>query len=56
MPQQVGTDASLISGGLDYVRSVRAMMKHKSQMRWFRYGWVAASGLMWSNDLRYVEY
>ena len=55
MPAAVGDDLSLISGGLDWVRGVRAMLKHKSQMRWFRYGWVAGSGVMWSNDLRFVQ-
>lgn len=54
MPQSVGDDVTLINSGLDWVRSVRAMLRHKSQMRWFRYGWVAGSGVMWANDLRFV--
>lgn len=47
----VPSDFSVISTGLDWIRGVRAMREHKSQMRWFRYGWLAASSMMWANDL-----
>jgi hypothetical protein len=50
----VKADFSVTSSGTDWIRSVRAMREHKSQMTWYRYGWLAASGLMWANDLTLV--
>lgn len=50
----IAPDFSLTSSGLDWLRTVRAMREHKSQMTWYRYGWLATSGLMWANDLQLV--
>lgn len=42
-----------VSGPMEYVRGVQAMVSaHRSQMRWFRWGWVAAGRFMVVNDLR----
>ena len=42
-----------VSGPLEYWRAQRAMVgAHKSQMRWFRWGWILVSRYMVVNDLR----
>jgi N-acetylglucosaminylphosphatidylinositol deacetylase len=42
-----------VNGIADYVRGVKAMTEgHRSQMRWFRWGWVGVGRYMVVNDLR----
>lgn len=42
-----------VSGPTEYVRAQKAMVRaHRSQMRWFRWGWVVAGRYMVVNDLR----
>jgi N-acetylglucosaminylphosphatidylinositol deacetylase len=42
----------MVSGVEDYRKGQRAMTTaHKSQMRWFRWGWIAISRYMIINDL-----
>lgn len=39
-----------------YVRAQRAMTRaHRSQMRWFRWGWIGVGRYMVVNDLRKVK-
>lgn len=43
----------LVAGWKDYFKGRRAMTAaHRSQMRWFRWGWIAAGRYMVINDLR----
>lgn len=42
-----------LSNGPQYLRAQQAMTQaHKSQMRWFRWGWIIVSRYMVINDLR----
>jgi N-acetylglucosaminylphosphatidylinositol deacetylase len=42
----------MVSGVQDYRKGQQAMTTaHKSQMRWFRWGWIAISRYMIMNDL-----
>lgn len=42
-----------VSGPMEYVRGAKAMVTaHRSQMRWFRWGWVAVGRFMVVNDWR----
>ncbi|KAK4988736.1 N-acetylglucosaminyl-phosphatidylinositol de-N-acetylase [Elasticomyces elasticus] len=46
----------LISGLTDYRKAQKSMTQaHKSQMRWFRWGWIGVSRYMVLNDLRKVK-
>lgn len=50
----IPVDLTVTNAGLDWVRSVRAMLEHKTQLTWYRYGWLAMGSLMWVNDLQQV--
>ena len=41
---------AFISGWAEYKTAVRAMLRHKSQMVWFRWLYVAFSRYMWVNE------
>ncbi len=42
-----------VSGPTEYVRAQKAMVRaHRSQMRWFRWGWVVVGRFMVVNDLK----
>ena len=41
---------AFISGWAEYKTAVRAMLRHKSQMAWFRWLYVAFSRYMWVNE------
>ncbi|KAL1704785.1 putative deacetylase LmbE-like domain-containing protein [Schizophyllum commune] len=41
---------AFISGWVEYKTAVRAMLRHKSQMVWFRWLYVAFSRYMWVNE------
>ncbi|KAL1730497.1 putative deacetylase LmbE-like domain-containing protein [Schizophyllum commune] len=41
---------AFISGWAEYKKAVRAMLRHKSQMVWFRWLYVAFSRYMWVNE------
>ena len=46
------TPLLIVSGPRDWRRAQRAMTTaHKSQMRWFRWGWIGVSRYMVVNDL-----
>lgn len=50
------TPLFLVGGVRDYLKARAAMTKaHESQMRWFRWGWIAVGRYMFINDLRRVK-
>lgn len=50
------THMLFVSGWGDWTRSLGAMTKgHKSQMVWFRWGWISLGRYMWVNDLRRIK-
>lgn len=43
--------ATLVSSPVSYVKAIRAMLAHRSQLVWFRWLYVTFSQLMWVNRL-----
>ncbi|KAL9083973.1 MAG: hypothetical protein Q9159_005466 [Coniocarpon cinnabarinum] len=53
---KLSTHLLFVSGLGDWMKSLGAMTQgHKSQMVWFRWGWVSLGRYLWVNDLRRVR-